>query len=61
MKRINKDKFIAYLCFYKSLKGVTMAENNNVYKSIWKNGSKEFNEKYICCFFTIRNFKSPIT
>ena len=37
-----------------------MTENNNVYKTIWKNGNKEYNEKYICCFFTIWNLKSAI-
>ena len=38
-----------------------MAGNSNVYKTIWKNGNKEYNEKYICCFFVIRNLKSAIT
>ena len=38
-----------------------MAGNNNVYKTIWKNGNKEYNEEYICCFFTIRNLKSAVT
>ena len=37
-----------------------MTENNNVYKTISKNGNKEYNEKYICCFFTIWNLKSAI-
>ena len=26
-----------------------------------KNGNREYNEKYICCFFTIWNLKSAIT
>ena len=39
----------------------TMTGNNNFYKAIWKNGNKEYNEKYICCFFTIWNLKSAIT
>ena len=34
-------------------KRITMTGNNNVYKTIWKNGNKEYNEKYICCFLTI--------
>ena len=38
-----------------------MTGNNNIYKTIWKNGNKECNEKYICCFFTIWNIKSAIT
>ena len=37
-----------------------MTGNNNVHKTLWKNGKKEY-EKYICCFFTIRNLKSAIT
>ena len=37
-----------------------MTGNNNVYKTIWKNGNKEYNDKYICCFFTIRNLKKTI-
>ena len=51
----------AYLCSYKSPMGVTMTGNNNVYKTIWKNGNKKYNEKYICCFFTIWNLASAIT
>ena len=38
-----------------------MIENNNVYKTIWKNGNKDNNEKYICCFFMIWNLKRAIT
>ena len=31
-----------------------MTGNNNVCKTIWKKGNKkEYNEKYICFFFTI--------
>ena len=56
-----QDKFFAYLCSYKSPKGVTMTGNNNVYKTKSKNGNKEYNEKYICCFFTIWNLKSAVT
>ena len=50
----------AYLCSYKSPKGVTMTGNNNVYKTIWKNRNKGYNKKCICCFFTIWNLKSAI-
>ena len=32
-----------------------MTENNDVYKTILKNGNKEHNEKCICCFSTIWN------
>ena len=35
--------------------------NNNVYKRIWKNGHKEYNEKCICCFSTVWNLRSAIT
>ena len=38
-----------------------MTGNNNGYKTIWKNGSKKYNEKYICYFFTIWNLTSTIT
>ena len=38
-----------------------MKGNDNVYKIIWKNGNKEYNEMYICCLFTIWNLKSAIT
>ena len=38
-----------------------MTGNNIVYKTIWKNGNKKYNEKYICCFFTIWNLTSAIT
>ena len=37
---MNEDKLIACLCSYKSLKGIIMAGNNNVYKSLWKKGAK---------------------
>ena len=50
-----------YLCSYKSSIWVTVTGNNNVWKTIWKNGNKECNEKCICCFFTIWNLKSAIT
>ena len=56
----SKTNLFAYLCSYRSLKGVTMTGNNNVYKTIWRNESKEYNEKYICCFFTTWNLKSAI-
>ena len=32
----------------------------NVHKTIRKNGSKEYNERYICCFFTMWNLLSAI-
>ena len=35
--------------------------NINVYKRIWKNGHKEYNEKCICCFSTVWNLRSAIT
>ena len=57
----SKTNLFAYLCSCKSTKGVTMEGNNNVYKTIWKNGNNEYNEKYICCFFTIWNLKSTLT
>ena len=34
--------------------------SHNDRKAIWKNGNKEYNDKYICCFFTIRNLKKTI-
>ena len=37
-----------------------MTEINNVYKTIWKNRIKEYNEKCIC-YFTIWHLKSAIT
>ena len=57
----SKRNLFAFLCSYKFPKLVTMTRNNNVYKTIWKNRDKEYNEKYICCFFTIWNLKSAIT
>ena len=57
----SKTNFFAYICSWKSLKGVTMTENNNVYKTMRKNRNKQYNEKYICCFFTIWDLKSAIT
>ena len=56
----SKRNLFAFLCSYKFPKLVTMTRNNNVYKTIWKNRDKEYNEKYICCFFTIWNLKSAI-
>ena len=38
-----------------------MIGNNNLYKTIWKNGNEEYNEKHIYCFFTIWNLISAIT
>ena len=38
-----------------------MTGNNNVYKTIWKNEDKEYDEKYICCFITIWTLKSAVT
>ena len=57
----SKRNLFPFLCSYKFPKLVTMTRNNNVYKTIWKNKDKEYNEKYICCFFTIWNLKTPIT
>ena len=57
----SKKNLFAYLCSYKSIAGATMTGNNNVYKTMWKNGNKDYNEKYICCFLTILNLKSAIT
>ena len=41
------------------------APTNLQYESLWKNdmenGNKEYNEKYICCFFIIWNLKNAIT
>ena len=47
----SKTSSFAYQCSYKSSIRVTMTGNNNVYKTIWENGNKEYNEKYMCCFF----------
>ena len=38
----SKTNLFAYLCCFKSSIRVTMIENNNVYKTIWKNGNKEY-------------------
>ena len=57
----SKTNLFAYLCSYKSSIRVTMTGNNNVYKTIWKKGNKEWYKKYMCCFFTIWNLKSAIT
>ena len=51
----SKTNLFAYLCSYKSLKGVTMTGNSNVFKTISKNGNKEHDDKYISCFFMIWN------
>ena len=56
-----KTNLFACLCRYKTSIGVTMTGDNYVYKTIWKNGNKEYNEKYISCFFTIWNLKRAIT
>ena len=37
-----------------------MIGNNNVNKTIYKSGNKKYNEKYICCFFTIFLFRTSI-
>ena len=60
-KKWSKANLFAYLCSYKSSIRVAMTGNNNVYKTIWKYGNKEYNEKYICCFCTIWNLKNTIT
>ena len=57
----SKTNLFAYLCYYKSSIRVTMTGNNSIYKTIWKNGNKEYNEKYICCFSAIWNLKRAIT
>ena len=51
----SKTNLFAYLCSYKSPKGITMTGNGNDFKMLWKNGNKEYNEQYIYCFFTIWN------
>ena len=56
----SKRNLFAYLCFYKSPIRVNMTGNNNAHKTIRKNGNKEYNEKYICCFFTMWNLLSAI-
>ena len=38
----SKTNLFAYLCCFKSSIRVTMIENNNVYKTRWKNGNKEY-------------------
>ena len=55
-----QNKIFAYLCCYKSSTQATIG-NNNVYKTTWKNGNQEYNEKYIRYFFTIWNLKRTIT
>ena len=57
----SKTNLSVCLCFYKSSIRVIMTRNDNVYKATCKNGNKENNKKYICCFFTIWNLKSAIT
>ena len=56
-----KEKLFAYLWSYKSPIWVTIAGNDNVYKTIWRNENKEYNQRYICSFLTIWNLKSAIT
>ena len=56
----SKTNLFAYLCSYKAPKGFTTTGNSYVYKTIWKNGNKEYNEKYIRCYFTIWNLISTI-
>ena len=51
----SKTNVFAYLCSYISSIRVTMPENNNFFKTISKNGNKEYNEKYICGFFKRNN------
>ena len=57
----SKTNLFAYLYFCKSPKVVTMIGNNNFYKTIWENGNKEYNEKYIFCFIAIWNLISAIS
>ena len=44
----SKTNLFAYLCSYKS--PVTMAGNNNVYKTIWKKENKEYNPSTYAAF-----------
>ena len=55
--KLSKVDLFAYLCFYKTPIGATMSLNNSIYKTIWENGKKVYNEKYICCFFTVITYK----
>ena len=57
----SRQNLFAYLCSCKSPKGVTITGNNNVFEIIWKKGNKEYNEKYISCFFTLWNRIRTIT
>ena len=40
-----KTNLFIYLCSYKSPIAATTTGNNNVYKTIGKNGNKEYSEK----------------
>ena len=55
-----KTNLFAYLCFYKSSIRVTMTGNNKVYKKNMQNINKKYNEKDMCCFFTIWNLKGAV-
>ena len=57
----SKTNLFAYLCSYKSSIRVTITGSNNVFETIWKNGNKEYNEKYIYCFFRTWNRKRVIS
>ena len=57
----SKTNLFACFCSYKSPIGLTITGNNNAYETMWKSGNREYSEKYICCFFTILNFKNAIT
>ena len=52
--------YIYILCSDKFSIRVTVIGNNNVNQTICKNGNKKYNEKYICCFFTIFLFRTSI-
>ena len=54
-KQWSKTSLFAYLCSRSPI-GVTMTRNNDPYE-IWTTGNKEYNDKYMCCFFTIWNLK----
>ena len=59
-KKIEK-KLICISLLLQTSKRSHCDRNSNVYKTIWKNGKKEYNEKYISYFFTIWNLRSTIT
>ena len=56
-----KDKLIWISLLLQISKRSHYDGDNNLYKTIWKNGNEEYNEKHIFCFFTIWNLISAIT